>query len=65
MPATPLAQVVRHCLAGLPGVALRGLMAIPEATDDVAALRDRVQRFCLRGLGVAPAMIDDVLNNNR
>lgn len=45
----------------------------PTAAGDITALRDRVQRFCLRGLGVPAATIDTVLhegisalmNNNR
>ncbi|MEZ5628560.1 MAG: YggS family pyridoxal phosphate-dependent enzyme [Rhodocyclaceae bacterium] len=47
-----------EAVAGLPGLRLRGLMAIPEPTDDVALLRSRFaglreQRDALNAAGLA------------
>jgi pyridoxal phosphate enzyme (YggS family) len=43
------AGVLAHAVASLPGLCLRGLMAIPEPTDDVALLRSRFALLrCLR-----------------
>ena len=56
--APDVVPALAEAVAGLPGLRLRGLMAIPEPTDDVALLRRRFaglreQRDALNAVGLA------------